>query len=193
MNDVFRWICAHSADQALSTLAMRKFCEDKVSSSLQPSQNRYVVFGSFVFYGPTCSHSLILCRYIYYFGGLLSGAIKMNSSPLFLHQVLIPTIPNFQEDGGEWMRLTSLWHHLYTFMHMCNVCLIVMENRLTVLDRILPLPEDLSVHAARLYFWHIVSEDLSFKSTGCDGGTQSEIWIESRIGICESPKSTCIY
>uniref|UniRef100_A0A673IZG4 Tensin-2-like n=1 Tax=Sinocyclocheilus rhinocerous TaxID=307959 RepID=A0A673IZG4_9TELE len=66
------------ADQALSTLAMRKFCEDKVSSSLQPSQNRY----------------------IYYFGGLLSGAIKMNSSPLFLHHVLIPTIPNFQEDGG---------------------------------------------------------------------------------------------
>ncbi|CAB1336802.1 unnamed protein product [Coregonus sp. 'balchen'] len=66
------------ADQALSTLAMRKFCEDKVSSSLQPSQNRY----------------------IYYFGGLLSGAIKMNSSPLFLHQVLIPTLPNFQGEGG---------------------------------------------------------------------------------------------
>ncbi|KAM9445105.1 tensin-2 isoform 1-T1 [Clarias gariepinus] len=66
------------ADQALSTLAMRKFCEDKVSSSLQPSQNRY----------------------IFYFGGLLSGAIKMNSSPLFLHQVLIPTIPTFHADGG---------------------------------------------------------------------------------------------
>uniref|UniRef100_A0A3B4ZJY4 Tensin-like C1 domain-containing phosphatase n=1 Tax=Stegastes partitus TaxID=144197 RepID=A0A3B4ZJY4_9TELE len=30
-----------AADQALSTLAMRKFCEDKVSSSLQPSQNYY--------------------------------------------------------------------------------------------------------------------------------------------------------
>ncbi|XP_066564460.1 tensin-2 isoform X2 [Amia ocellicauda] len=66
------------ADQALSTLAMRKFCEDKVASSLQPSQNRY----------------------IYYFGGLLSGAIKMNSSPLFLHQVLIPTLPNFEPGGG---------------------------------------------------------------------------------------------
>ncbi|XP_056278553.1 tensin-2 isoform X2 [Pseudoliparis swirei] len=66
------------ADQALSTLAMRKFCEDKVSSSLQPSQNRY----------------------IYYFGGLLSGAIKMNSSPLFLHQILIPSLPNFQGEGG---------------------------------------------------------------------------------------------
>ncbi|XP_029990735.1 tensin-2-like isoform X2 [Sphaeramia orbicularis] len=66
------------ADQALTTLAMRKFCEDKVSSSLQPSQNRYV----------------------YYFGGLLSGTIKMNSSPLFLHQILIPSLPNFQTGGG---------------------------------------------------------------------------------------------
>ncbi|XP_064876985.1 tensin-2-like isoform X2 [Oncorhynchus nerka] len=66
------------ADQALSTLAMRKFCEDKVSSSLQPSQNRY----------------------IYYFGGLLSGAIKINSSLLLLHQVLIPTLPKFQGKGG---------------------------------------------------------------------------------------------
>uniref|UniRef100_A0A674MPE0 Tensin 2b n=1 Tax=Takifugu rubripes TaxID=31033 RepID=A0A674MPE0_TAKRU len=66
------------ADQALTTLAMRKFCEDKVSSSLQPSQNRY----------------------IYYFGGLLSGNIKMNSSPLFLHQILIPSLPNFQAGGG---------------------------------------------------------------------------------------------
>nr|XP_057911261.1 tensin-2-like isoform X2 [Doryrhamphus excisus] len=65
-------------DQALTTLAMRKFCEDKVSSSLQPSQSRY----------------------IYYFGGLLSGSIKMNSSPLFLHQILIPSLPNFQTGGG---------------------------------------------------------------------------------------------
>uniref|UniRef100_A0A8K9XN62 Tensin 2a n=1 Tax=Oncorhynchus mykiss TaxID=8022 RepID=A0A8K9XN62_ONCMY len=38
--------------------------------------------------------------YIYYFGGLLSGAIKMNSSLLLLHQVLIPTLPNFQGKGG---------------------------------------------------------------------------------------------
>ncbi|KAG5836261.1 hypothetical protein ANANG_G00252720 [Anguilla anguilla] len=66
------------ADQALSTLAMRKFCEDKVSTSLQPSQNRY----------------------IYYFAGLLSGGIKMNSSPLFLHQVLIPSLPSFHTEGG---------------------------------------------------------------------------------------------
>ncbi|XP_038130804.1 tensin-2-like isoform X1 [Cyprinodon tularosa] len=66
------------ADQALTTLAMRKFCEDKISSSLHPSQSRY----------------------IYYFSGLLSGTIKMNSSPLFLHQILVPSLPNFQSGGG---------------------------------------------------------------------------------------------
>uniref|UniRef100_A0A8C1A9Z5 Tensin 2b n=1 Tax=Cyprinus carpio carpio TaxID=630221 RepID=A0A8C1A9Z5_CYPCA len=66
------------ADQALSTVAMSKFCEDKISSSLQPSQNRY----------------------IYYFAGLLSGAIKMNSSPLFLHQIHIPALLNYQSAGG---------------------------------------------------------------------------------------------
>lgn len=52
--------------------------------------------------GPLClSLSFCLLRYIFYFGGLLSGAIKMNSSPLFLHQVLIPSLPNFQGEGGE--------------------------------------------------------------------------------------------
>uniref|UniRef100_A0A4W5R3J8 Tensin 2b n=1 Tax=Hucho hucho TaxID=62062 RepID=A0A4W5R3J8_9TELE len=75
---VLHWYVMSMADQALTTLAMRKFCEDKVSSSLQPSQNRYM----------------------YYFGGLLSGAIKMNSSPLYLHHVLIPSLPNFQAAGG---------------------------------------------------------------------------------------------
>ncbi|TSW75986.1 Tensin-2 [Bagarius yarrelli] len=64
-------------DQALTTVAMRKFCEDKISSSLQPSQNRY----------------------IYYFSGLLSGAIKINSSSLLLHQVHIPAITNYE--SGE--------------------------------------------------------------------------------------------
>ncbi|XP_078287526.1 tensin-2-like isoform X1 [Rhinoraja longicauda] len=66
------------ADQALSTLAMRKFCEDKVAPAIQPSQTRY----------------------IYYFSGLLSGAIKMNSMPLFLHHVSIPAIPSFEPHGG---------------------------------------------------------------------------------------------
>lgn len=67
-----------SVDQALSTLAMRKFCEDKVSSSLHPSQRRY----------------------INYFGGLLSGTIKISSDMLSLQCVLLPVIPALQNDGG---------------------------------------------------------------------------------------------
>ncbi|XP_058869260.1 tensin-2-like isoform X2 [Acipenser ruthenus] len=78
------------ADQALSTLAMRKFCEDKVAPSLQPSQNRY----------------------IYYFGGLLSGAIKMNSSPLFLHQVLIPALPGFETQGGGYFPFLKIYQSM---------------------------------------------------------------------------------
>uniref|UniRef100_A0A8D3DDB3 Tensin 2b n=1 Tax=Scophthalmus maximus TaxID=52904 RepID=A0A8D3DDB3_SCOMX len=111
------------ADQALTTLAMRKFCEDKVSSSLQPSQNRsdtlmHLNISSSPTYhylrllppsSPSLSaviashHFLNLFfppRYVYYFSGLLSGTIKMNSSPLFLHQILIPSLPNFQTGGG---------------------------------------------------------------------------------------------
>ncbi|XP_073939547.1 tensin-2 isoform X6 [Castor canadensis] len=62
------------ADQALATLTMRKFCEDKVATELQPSQRRYIS----------------------YFSGLLSGSIRMNSSPLFLHYVLVPMLPAFE-------------------------------------------------------------------------------------------------
>lgn len=55
---VFCCICAHRADQALSTLAMRKFCEDKVSSSLQPSQNRYIPFDLLIF---VLLHTVFFC------------------------------------------------------------------------------------------------------------------------------------
>ncbi|XP_051997101.1 tensin-like isoform X2 [Xyrauchen texanus] len=57
---------------------MKKFCEEKISPSLQPSQNRY----------------------IYYFASLLSGTMKMNSSSLFLHQIYIPALLNYQSGGG---------------------------------------------------------------------------------------------
>ncbi|XP_078260428.1 LOW QUALITY PROTEIN: tensin-1-like [Rhinoraja longicauda] len=67
-----------SADQALDRFAMRKFYEDKISSVIQPSQERYVQ----------------------YFSGLLSGNIKMNNKPLFLHYVVMHGIPNFESKGG---------------------------------------------------------------------------------------------
>uniref|UniRef100_A0A673JRA8 Tensin-3-like n=1 Tax=Sinocyclocheilus rhinocerous TaxID=307959 RepID=A0A673JRA8_9TELE len=68
-----------SADQALDRFAMRKFYDDKVSALMTPSQKRYV---------------WILNR-------LLSGSIKMNTSPLFLHCVIIHGVPHFDPAGGQ--------------------------------------------------------------------------------------------
>ncbi|XP_020660716.3 tensin-1 isoform X3 [Pogona vitticeps] len=67
-----------SADQALDRFAMKRFYEDKVIPVGQPSQKRYV----------------------HYFSGLLTGAIKMNNKPLFLHHVIMHGIPNFESQGG---------------------------------------------------------------------------------------------
>ncbi|XP_071033233.1 tensin-2 isoform X33 [Parasteatoda tepidariorum] len=70
-------ICA-SADQALDRLTMKKFFEDRLSGSMQPSQKRYV----------------------HYFAGLLSGAIRMNNNSIYLHRVIIHGVPNFESRGG---------------------------------------------------------------------------------------------
>uniref|UniRef100_S4RYZ8 Uncharacterized protein n=1 Tax=Petromyzon marinus TaxID=7757 RepID=S4RYZ8_PETMA len=59
-------ICA-SADQALDRFAMKRFYVEKFASLTQPSQQRYV----------------------YYFNGLLSGSIKMNSAPVYLSHILL--------------------------------------------------------------------------------------------------------
>uniref|UniRef100_A0A452GUF5 Uncharacterized protein n=1 Tax=Gopherus agassizii TaxID=38772 RepID=A0A452GUF5_9SAUR len=66
-----------SADQALDRFAMKKFFDDKVSTLMQPSQKRYVHFLS----------------------GLLSGSMKMNTTPLFLHFVILHGIPSFDAGG----------------------------------------------------------------------------------------------
>uniref|UniRef100_A0A3Q3MCI5 Tensin-2-like n=1 Tax=Mastacembelus armatus TaxID=205130 RepID=A0A3Q3MCI5_9TELE len=128
------------ADQALTTLAMRKFCEDKVSSSLQPSQNRY----------------------IYYFGGLLSGTIKMNSSPLFLHQILIPSLPNFQAGGGYYPFLkiyqslqliyTSglLWANSFPSLCIFGRCCLYRQGLREVVFRV--QFHTCTVHGAQLWF-----------------------------------------
>ncbi|XP_055935495.1 tensin-1-like isoform X3 [Argiope bruennichi] len=70
-------ICA-SADQALDRFAMKQFFDDKLADSMQPSQKRYV----------------------HYFAGLLSGAIRMNNNSLFLHRIIIHGVPNFDSRGG---------------------------------------------------------------------------------------------
>uniref|UniRef100_A0A4W6D7M1 Tensin 3 n=1 Tax=Lates calcarifer TaxID=8187 RepID=A0A4W6D7M1_LATCA len=55
-----------SADQALDRFAMRKYYDDKVSALMTPSQKRYV----------------------WILNSLLSGSMKINASPLFLHCIV---------------------------------------------------------------------------------------------------------
>ncbi|XP_062435294.1 tensin-1 isoform X10 [Rhea pennata] len=83
-----------SADQALDRFAMKRFYEDKVVPVGQPSQKRY----------------------IHYFSGLLSGTIKMNNKPLFLHHVIMHGIPNFESKGGcrPFLKIYQAMQPVYT-------------------------------------------------------------------------------
>ncbi|XP_077706463.1 tensin-3 isoform X4 [Canis aureus] len=83
-----------SADQALDRFAMKKFYDDKVSDLMQPSQKRYVQFLS----------------------GLLSGTVKMNASPLFLHFVILHGTPNFDAGGAcrPFLKLYQAMQPVYT-------------------------------------------------------------------------------
>ncbi|XP_078298745.1 tensin-3 isoform X6 [Panthera onca] len=83
-----------SADQALDRFAMKKFYDDKVSDLMQPSQKRYVQFLS----------------------GLLSGTVKMNTSPLFLHFVILHGTPNFDTGGvcRPFLKLYQAMQPVYT-------------------------------------------------------------------------------
>uniref|UniRef100_A0A663MI32 Tensin 3 n=1 Tax=Athene cunicularia TaxID=194338 RepID=A0A663MI32_ATHCN len=83
-----------SADQALDRFAMKKFFDDKVSALMQPSQRRYVQFLS----------------------GLLSGSVKMNATPLFLHYVILHGIPSFDAGGAcrPFLKLYQAMQPVYT-------------------------------------------------------------------------------
>ncbi|XP_067147289.1 tensin-3 isoform X4 [Apteryx mantelli] len=83
-----------SADQALDRFAMKKFFDDKVSALMQPSQKRYVQFLS----------------------GLLSGSVKMNTTPLFLHYVILHGIPSFDAGGvcRPFLKLYQAMQPVYT-------------------------------------------------------------------------------
>uniref|UniRef100_A0A8C7Y2M7 C2 tensin-type domain-containing protein n=1 Tax=Oryzias sinensis TaxID=183150 RepID=A0A8C7Y2M7_9TELE len=83
-----------SADQALDRFAMKRFYEDKVLPVGQPSQKRYVE----------------------YFSGLLSGHIKINNKPLFLHHVIMHGIPNFEAKGGcrPFLKIYQAMQPVYT-------------------------------------------------------------------------------
>lgn len=67
-----------STDQALDRFAMRRFCDDKLFKTLQPSQKRYID----------------------YFKSLISGSVQMKLTPCYLHYVAILGLNNFESLRG---------------------------------------------------------------------------------------------
>lgn len=70
-------ICG-SPEQALDRFAMKRYLDHKIGDLDLPSNKRYVE----------------------YFSGLLSGSIRINSSPLYLSHVTVLGAPNFIPSGG---------------------------------------------------------------------------------------------
>nr|XP_056712969.1 tensin-3 [Euleptes europaea] len=103
-----------SADQALDRFAMKKFFDDKVSALMQPSQKRYVQFLS----------------------GLLSGSVKMNTTPLFLHYVILHGTPSFDAGGvcRPFLKLYQAMQPVYT----SGVYSVGLENQSRVCIAIEP-------------------------------------------------------
>lgn len=62
-------------------------------------------------------------RYVWILNSLLSGSMKINASPLFLHWVILHGIPNFDSAGGmgRTKQHYAIHTHTHTYMCMC-VC-----------------------------------------------------------------------
>lgn len=58
---------------------------------------------------PGDARPALLRRYVQFLSGLLSGTVKMNASPLFLHFVILHGTPNFDTGGGECRPHGGVW------------------------------------------------------------------------------------
>lgn len=52
------------------------------------------------------SDKFCIFRYVQFLSGLLSGSVKMNANPLFLHCVILHGIPSFDAGGGKLLNLS---------------------------------------------------------------------------------------
>lgn len=87
-----------------------------------------------------------------YFNGLLSGHIKINNKPLFLHHVIMHGIPNFEAKGGENLALLTHTERTYCFCFLWNSSITFFIS----LYRLPSVPEGLPGNATSLYVRNIV-------------------------------------
>lgn len=93
-----------------------------------------------------------------YFNGLLSGHIKINNKPLFLHHVIMHGIPNFESKGGELLLLQNVRKRTVFAVFFISVSLFISPHRLP------SFPEDLPGNATSLYIRNIVRKLLFLSS-----------------------------
>lgn len=123
----------------------------------------YIAFFIFPFHNAVC-----MFRYVHYFAGLLSGHIKINNKPLFLHHVIMHGIPNFESKGGGRTHCytfnSSVQFYVYAYYSMLSTSI---WNNIAVLCctisnpvRLPTLPQNLSSNAACVHIWNLVSKLL---------------------------------
>nr|XP_032812880.1 tensin-3-like [Petromyzon marinus] len=84
-------VCTRS-EHSLGRFPTKTLCGDRFSAAIQPSQRRYV----------------------YYFSGLLSRSISLNTCPLFLHQVVLHGLPRGGSGGRLFLRVYQGLQLMYT-------------------------------------------------------------------------------
>ncbi|XP_061429499.1 tensin-3-like isoform X4 [Lethenteron reissneri] len=84
-------VCTRS-EHTLGRFPNKTLCADRFAAAIQPSQRRYV----------------------YYFSGLLSRSISLNTCPLFLHQVALHGLPRESSGGRLFLRVYQGLQLMYT-------------------------------------------------------------------------------
>lgn len=98
----------------------------------------------------------IVSRYVRYFNGLLSGHIKINNKPLFLHHVIMHGIPNFESKGGEHLPVNSKKKKLEKTVFLEHISDFLFIS----LRRLPSFPENLPGNATSLHVRNIVWDFL---------------------------------
>lgn len=97
--------------------------------------------------------SVPLSRYTEDFGALLSGKLRLNSSPQFLHYVLLPPLPAYDPPDGQ-----------FAVERDSGSPLGPPNDPPVSPRRLSPLPQDLPIAAARLHLGGLVSDTPHPKS-----------------------------
>ena len=77
---------------------------------------------------PLCSH-----RYVHYLTGMLSGGIRINNNPIYLQQIIVRGLPEYEDKAARCqifvkiyqnmqpVYVSGIWYLLTSFIIMVNI------------------------------------------------------------------------